>query len=118
MRINKAKIYQNELNSSFIYHPEYNEETIPWRYTFMSKFKNELGIAPKIRKMGIDVSPWYSRLDTWYELIPEQKLIPLNNSIHFSDHVLNLWLDESHTIDQIKRNCIKINELFKEMGKT
>lgn len=78
----------------------------------MSEYKNELEIAPKIREIGIDVSPWYSRLDTWYNLTFEQKYIPLNNSIYFSEHVLNLWLDETHTIEQIKKNCRKINQLL------
>ncbi len=112
MRKKKAKIYQKELNSSIISHPQYSKDTIPWRYTFMSEYKNELEIAPKIREIGIDVSPWYSRLDTWYNLTFEQKYIPLNNSIYFSEHVLNLWLDETHTIEQIKKNCRKINQLL------
>ena len=64
----------------------------------------------------IDVSPWYPRLDEWYHLQEEQNWGSLKNSIYFSDHVLNFWIDETHSVKRIKRNAVKINKIINNIS--
>ncbi len=113
-RRKKADIYRRVLTHPEIRHPTYDEYTVPWRYTITTPLENEAGIAPEIRKQKIDVSPWYSCLDDWFELDDVQKSINLDNSRLFAHQVLNFWVDESHTEDQIRKDASIINNIVQQ----
>ncbi|MHA1217727.1 MAG: DegT/DnrJ/EryC1/StrS family aminotransferase [Candidatus Heimdallarchaeaceae archaeon] len=106
----KAEIYRKNLDEQLFIHPTYKEGTVPWRYTFRVETNSE-HFANKIREMKIDASSWYPPLTDWFQLDEIQKSVNLKNAKILSKQVVNLWLDESISSNQIDINSRKIREI-------
>lgn len=99
-RIKKTKIYQSKLKHPLIINPKISSDTIPWRYTFRFIGKSRDDLLQKLRSHNIDCSSWYECNDKIFSY-PH---CGLENSKIFEKQVVNLWLDESISENQIKQN--------------
>ncbi|OCR97714.1 hypothetical protein CFT12S02855_05710 [Campylobacter fetus subsp. testudinum] len=99
-RVKKARIYQNELKHQLIINPKISSDTIPWRYTFRFIGKSRDELLQKLRSHNIDCSSWYECNDKIFGY----RSCSLENSKIFEKQVVNLWLDESISENQIKQN--------------
>lgn len=109
-RIQKALLYKEKLNKRFARLPQidYSSQVV-WRFTFLVP-KNREKILIQARAQNIDISSWYPSLNKIY--VPEQSC-PCAEYI--SDHVVNLWVDETHSLSQIKVEIDAINKIMEEV---
>ena len=103
-REDKTKIYDQYLNSKYIIKPEV-EDLYRWRYSFLYKGDREL-LLKKARCNGIDISSWYCSLAGIY------KNEHLKNADIIEKQIVNLWVDETHTRDQIKKDINVLNDIM------
>lgn len=63
-------------------------------------------LLKEARKQGIDISSWY------YSLAGIYKNQHLPNADILERKVVNLWIDETHTIEQIEREIDILNKIM------
>lgn len=102
----KSELYQKYLNDEYIVKPKV-KDLFRWRYTFLYKGNRER-ILSKAREQEIDISSWY------YSLAGIYKNEHLKNADMLEKQVINLWIDKSHSVDQIKREISILNEIMEE----
>lgn len=104
-RITRQKLYNDGLNSRYITIPDCNSdlEHVMWRYTFLYNGDRDAMVAA-VRSHGIDISTWYPSLAGIY------RNEHLANADTISSRVVNLWVTDDHTEEQIVREIKVINE--------
>lgn len=108
-RIQKAKLYETFLDQRYISLPNINYDVNPvWRFTFMLKGERDL-LLEQVRKLGIDISSWYLPLNRIYGVQECCK------AEYLSKHVVNLWVDESHSLEQIATEISYINKCLNNL---
>lgn len=105
-REDKTKIYDQYLNSEYVIKPKV-ANLYRWRYTFLYKGNREL-LLEKARYNGIDISSWYCSLAGIY------KNEHFTNADIIEKHVVNLWVDETHSKEQIKNDINILNEIMED----
>ncbi|MDD6327625.1 MAG: DegT/DnrJ/EryC1/StrS family aminotransferase [Lachnospiraceae bacterium] len=106
MRRKKAQIYKDELCNKYVIHPK-KADPFCWRYTFLYKGDREY-LLERAREIGIDISSWYLSLPGIYK--GEHK----GNADKLERQVVNLWVDLSHTEEQIREEIALINKIMEE----
>lgn len=106
LRRQKAMLYQKYLNEKYVVKPEV-QDFFRWRYTFLYKGNREFLLC-KARECGIDISSWY------YSLAGIYKGEHLKNADYIEDHVINLWVDGTHSIEQIRKEIQLLNGMMEE----
>ena len=109
-RIEKALLYEKLLDKKFVTLPkvDFSARAI-WRFTFLANHKRD-ELLETVRQNGIDISSWYLPLNKVYET---GDICPVAEYV--SDHVVNLWLDESHNLENIRRDCEVLNKILTEI---
>ena len=105
-REEKTKLYENRLNSAYITKAE-TTSMCRWRYTFLYK-GNRKFLLEQARKRGIDISNWY------YSLAGIYKGQHLKNADEVENQVVNLWVDELHSTEQIIKEIEVLNEIMED----
>ena len=103
-RKKKKNLYIDRLDKKFIRIPKYSQkydETL-WRFSFLYK-KDREKLLKDVRKNGIDISSWYPSLSMIY------KNEHLHNADIVSGQIVNLWLDETHSFEDIVNEINIIN---------
>lgn len=106
-RERKFKIYRRKLKHSLIIEPKISPLSVAWRYTFRflgdrEKFLNLL------RKENINCSSWYEGND---KIFGKEEL---KNTRILEKELVNLWLDESTSEDEIYKNIVIILRILRE----
>lgn len=111
-RKDKALLYHKYLNNSQIEKPWINfENIIPWRYSFLFK-GNRNKLLEVARKRNIDISSWYRGLNKIY--LPDGKE-KYPNAEYLEKHIINLWVDSTHSENDIKKDIDSLNNIMKEI---
>lgn len=105
-REEKAMLYQIGLDDKYVNKPVV-KDLFRWRYTFLYKGNREI-LLREARKQGIDISSWY------YSLAGIYKNQHLENADIVENQVVNLWVDNTHSICQIKKEIFELNRIMKE----
>lgn len=105
-REKKVKLYENDLDDRYVDKPAV-KDLFRWRYTFLYRGDRNT-LLKEARKQGIDISSWY------YSLAGIYKNEHLRNADIVEKHVVNLWVDSTHSINQIKKEIIVLNNIMKE----
>ena len=103
-REEKTALYENRLSSPYIMKAE-TSCSCRWRYTFLYKGDREF-LLEQARKKGIDISSWY------YSLAGIYKGRHLENADKVENHVVNLWVDESHPAERLGKEIDILNEIM------
>lgn len=106
LRRKKVELYQQCLNDKFVLKPEV-EDLFRWRYTFLYK-GNRDRLLNRAREQGIDISSWY------YSLAGIYQGRHLKNADILENQVVNLWVDETHSIENIKQEINTLNGIMEE----
>ena len=104
LRRKKTEIYQKYLSEKYIEKPQV-DDLFRWRYTFLYNGNRDV-LLKEARKQGIDISSWY------YSLAGIYKNQHLPNADILERKVVNLWIDETHTIEQIEREIDILNKIM------
>ena len=109
-RIEKAQLYEKLLDKKFVTLPKVDfAARAVWRFTFLANSKRD-ELLEAARQKDIDISSWYLPLHKIYET---NDMCPAAEYV--SDHVVNLWVDESHNLDGIRYDCEILNKIFTEI---
>ncbi len=103
-REKKTKLYDARLNPEFVIKPD-TQSLCRWRYTFIYK-GNRNFLVKQAREKGIDISNWYPSLEGIYK----GKHMKIADQIE--NHVVNLWIDKLHSIDQIQKEIKVLNQIM------
>lgn len=107
-RIDKRKRYEELLDKRLLVLPKTSVDTETlWRFTFLYKGNRDY-LLDNARKRKLDISSWYPSLSQIYQ----NKELP--NASLIESQVVNLWLDESHSITQIEQEISILNEIMRE----
>lgn len=101
-----AELYRTVLEHPQVHHPGVNfDESAFWRYTVC--FDGDAHkLAEEIRAADIDASNWYPNIAPWYGDTRR-----LKGAEYTAKHVLNLWTDRSHGIEQVQDECTRIRKI-------
>lgn len=105
-RRKKAELYYRYLKNEYVIKPEMLD-SFCWRYSFIYKGNQEF-LLENARKLDIDISSWYYSLNGIY------KGMHLKNADILEKHIINLWVDETHTVEQIKKDIDNLNGIMEE----
>lgn len=105
-RRKKSELFEKYLNDLYIIKPHV-ADMFRWRYTFLYKGDRELFLK-KVRNKGIDISSWY------YSLAGIYKNEHLQNADLVERQVINLWVDDTHSIERIKKEINILNIIMEE----
>lgn len=105
-RKEKTKVYDQLLNDKYIEKIK-KIDNYRWRYTFLYK-GNRDKLLEKVREKNIDISSWY------YSLAGIYKEQHLKNADIVEKNVINLWVDESHSVNKIKNDISIINNIMEQ----
>lgn len=109
MRKLKSREYYCKLENSKIIFPDSGVlDNVLWRFSFLYKGDRD-ALLKKVREKNIDVSSWYpsvSRIYTGKNLV---------NASIIENQVVNLWIDEQHSLNQIKKEIEIMNEVMEEL---
>ena len=106
-RIRKKKLYDDLLVNDAIVKPQIDSEEVVWRYTFLYT-KDRAKLLKLARQKHIDISTWYPSLSMIYNGYDHL------NAKMVEEQVVNLWLDDSHTDEQIKEEIDVLNEIMEK----
>ena len=109
-RNTNAAFYKKHLTHPAIVHPTYQGEGVHWRYSFLIKGDQQIEIAEKMRKKGIDVSNWYYPTHLLYS--PGHTKLP--NSEYVGAHVFNLWVNPEMTKEALEKNVEVVLSVVRE----
>lgn len=106
-RRKKASLYRAHLKHARFVHPEFEQGAEPafWRYSLRYEGERDL-FCERVRKLGVDVSPWYPSLVRWFE---PNTARPFPHAEKVEKQVINLWTNASVSEEQIVRNCEILN---------
>lgn len=105
-RLKKAILYKTLLSKDKIVFPNISHDNNPaWRFTFLVK-GNRDSLLERAREQNIDISSWYLPLNKIYTKYLCQ------NAEYISNHVVNLWIDESHSEEKIKEDIKILNDIL------
>lgn len=106
LRRKKTRLYQECLNDKCTIKP-YVLDEYRWRYSFLYNGDREY-LLSRAREKGIDISSWYFSLAGIYK---NQHLL---NADKIESEIVNLWIDESHSLVQIKNEINILNKIMEE----
>lgn len=106
LRRKKTRLYQECLNDKCTIKPYVSDE-YRWRYSFLYNGDREY-LLSRAREKGIDISSWYFSLAGIYK---NQHLL---NADKIESEIVNLWIDESHSLVQIKNEINILNKIMEE----
>ena len=106
LRKKKRVLYDQYLNQELMDKP-INCENGMWRYSFLYKGNREK-LLDIVREHNIDISSWYPSLSMIYQ----QKKLPGAEEVE--KRIVNLWLSEEHTEQQIRNEIRIINKCMEE----
>ena len=100
----KSKLYDELLDEKHLIRPDV-QDNYRWRYSFLYK-NNREDLLNKARQEGIDISSWY------YSLAGIYKGQHLKNADIVERKIVNLWVDESHSIEKIRKDIKILNSIM------
>ena len=106
-RKNNALEYQQGLKHPAIIHPNYKEDGVFWRYSFIVDGNIQKKISERMRDEGFDISNWYPPIHHWYQSGKKQQKDLFKNAEYFASHVCNLWTEPSQSKERIQ-NTIEV----------
>lgn len=105
-RSEKKYLYQKMLTEKNIIKPKLSEKEGLWRYSFLYNGDKEL-LLREVRRKGIDISDWYMNMSNIYS-----NKNKLKNADVVENKIVNLWLDEKHSIEKINEDIKLINRII------
>lgn len=106
-RIRKKKLYDELLTDEAVIKPEIYSDEAVWRYSFLyTGDRNRL--LRSAREQHIDISTWYPSLSMIYKGYDHE------NAKKAEEHIVNLWVDASHTDERIKEDIKILNVIMEE----
>ncbi len=106
-RICKKKLYDKLLIGDGIIRPVISSDEVLWRYSFLYT-KDRAQLLKMARNKGIDISTWYPSLSVIY------KGYDCENAKTLEKRVVNLWVDSSHSEEQIKSEIHILNQIMED----
>lgn len=106
LREEKVKLYEERLNNQYIIKAN-TKNMFRWRYTFLYRGDRDF-LLNQARNRKIDISSWYFSLAGIYQGKH------LKNADKVEKQVVNLWVDESHSSEQICKEIKILNEIMEE----
>ena len=101
-RKNNTLEYQLGLKHPAIIHPNYKEDGVFWRYSFLVEGNIQKKISERMREEGFDISNWYPPIHHWYQSGKKQQKDLFKNAEYFASHVCNLWTEPSQSKERIR----------------
>lgn len=110
LRKQKAILYDKYLDDVQVIKPKTDfSNIVPWRYSFLFKGDRD-ALLSLARKKDIDISSWYINMQNIYAPNSDDDLI---NAQYIENHIVNLWVDNSHDQAKILNNIKIINDIMK-----
>ncbi|MDR2817412.1 MAG: DegT/DnrJ/EryC1/StrS family aminotransferase [Oscillospiraceae bacterium] len=106
----KADLYRSHLKHPLISPSPVGKDDVCWRYSFLF-LGNRDSFVEKVRKSGIDISTWYEAM---YKFYSDQDDALFGNANLIERHVVNLWVDESKTKSEIRKDIDKLVSIAQE----
>lgn len=106
LRRKKTQLYEKYLNEKYVIKPNVSD-AYRWRYSFMYRGDRDY-LLIKTREEGIDISSWYFSLAGIYK---NEHLV---NADKIESQIVNLWVDDSHSLEQILNEINIINRIMEE----
>ena len=103
-REEKVRLYEQKLDNNLVIKPT-TPSLSRWRYTFLYKGDRDF-LLMQSRKNNIDISSWYLSLNGIYNGKH------MENADQIENQVVNLWIDEKHSIEQIQREIKILNKIM------
>lgn len=88
-----ARAYRTALQHPALQHQDIDEQSAPWRYSFLVPNGLQKPITQALRAANIDVSNWYPPLYHWYASGRMQHHGLFPNADHLGANVINLWVN-------------------------
>jgi dTDP-4-amino-4,6-dideoxygalactose transaminase len=100
--------YRLGLVSVGVHLPRFDEEAVPWRFSFLVGEGRAGSLTAALRASGIDVSNWYPALNRWYYSGRKQDRHLFPNADRLTREVVNLWVEPRLTAKEIELTCAQV----------
>jgi len=110
-RKDKAAHYRKLLDLTPICHRPWVEGDIFWRYSFLAPEEVRDALLQELHSQGILASKWFPRVDVLFQEPKNLNSFPGAES--FARRVINLWVNEEVTFEDINRTSEIIHDFFR-----
>ena len=112
IRRNRARFYRDALQHPNLLHPRLDEESAPWRYSFLAAHGLQKPITEALRNSAIDVSNWYPPLYRWYSVGRTQDPAFFRNANRLASEVINLWVAPNTPEHDLYKACEVVHNVL------
>lgn len=100
-------LYRSLLSHENLVHPDYLDDEVIYRYSFLVDGDRQKELTDTIRRAGFDASNlYYVPLSSIYDTKTDRRY---PNTQYISEHIVNLWMGPSVSTEYIENVCEVVN---------